>query len=320
MKRYLIKSIKLLLTVVISLMICSGLTYANDGMYALTMSPMNQKIILIPGETYVSSFEISNPSSSSESLAYSISVIPFYVNGDYDVYYNEKEDYNQIVDWIVLDETNGILAPNTARRIGFTINVPDNPPAGGQYAAIDVRTDTSVKDDDSNNLGVNLKQSLGIVHIIYAEISGTSIKSGEVESINVPGFLLTGNVGGSTTVKNTGNVHDVAKTTLSVFPLFSNEELFTNEESDKNTMTILPDRSRYTETIWPQTPQIGIFKVIYTVEFAGMTQRISKIVIKCPIWLLFIIIFAIIALIMYFFVRSKNRKNNKKRAQSAKTE
>lgn len=276
-------------------------TYADNK---FSVSPMTQRIVLTPGETYEGSFKVTNPGTNESNFAYTIGITPFYVDENYEIVYENNGDYNQIVDWITIENQEGVISPNNVDEIHFLVNVPEDAPAGGQYAAITV---TSKNDSTSDTNSINIKAKYSIAHIIYAEVAGTTSRGGEITEINVPAFLLSGNIRGASSIENTSNVHGIASYKLQVFPLFSNEEIYTTEE-DPKTRTILPGRTLYVETEWPNTPAVGIFNVIYTVEFEGVTAQVSKLVIKCPIWLLFLIIFAIIAVIIWLIMRAKSRK------------
>ena len=48
-----------------------------------SVSPMNQKIVLTPGETYRGSFKLTNPASSDSNFDYQAKVTPFFVSENY---------------------------------------------------------------------------------------------------------------------------------------------------------------------------------------------------------------------------------------------
>lgn len=298
---------RIMLGVVCSVVGALGLAPSAFASTSFSVSPMNTKIILTPGEVYEGSFLVSNPNTNENDLRFEVVAKPFYVDDKYEINYNNNGDYNQIVDWVTILNDEGIVAPNGSVDIYYRIDVPEDAPAGGQYVAMT----TVTKPSDAATGGININNVLSIAHIVYAEIAGTTERHGEIFGENVPSFVFSGDIIGSSSIKNTGNVHGTAKYTLQVFPLFSDEEVYTNEEEPVE-KTILPDRTLYNETAWADTPFFGIFNVVYTVEFEGVTSQVKKMVIVCPIWLLFIVIFAIIMLIAWFVARSKSRKTSKK--------
>ena len=270
------------------------------------MSPMYEKISLNPGDSYSSSFMIVTPSQATSNFDYKVYVQGYYRDDNNNTIFENIGGHSQIVDWVQINSPKtGTLKPDDSAKISFTINVPKDAPAGGQYAVITVGSATPEKAGEGG--GVNIQESVAMGYTIYAEITGTTIKQGEVTGASVPGFIFSGNITGSSSVKNTGNVHGDAKYTLQVFPLFSDEEVYTNSENPE-TRVVLPDRTLYNETSWNNTPWFGIFNVVYTVDFNGLSSQVSKIVIICPVWLLFIIIFIIIALIIWFILRFENHK------------
>ena len=285
-----------------------------------TVSPMDEKIVLNPGDEYSSSLEIFIPDKYENDIKYNVEIAPYFVDENYNNDFNNTYGTNnELVKWISFDTPEkGRLSPGQKATIVYTINVPEDAAGGGQYASVLVSADSwqdteeSIDNgDNSDVVGAALREEKKIAHTIYAEITGDITRQGEIVETNVSGFLLSGNIFGSSMIKNTGNVHGDAKYTLQVFPLFSDEEIYTNEEQPQD-RTILPDRTLYNETAWANTPAMGIFNVIYTVEFEGVTTQVSKMVIKCPVWLLFIIIFGIITLIIWFFLIAKKRRGTKR--------
>ncbi len=305
-----------LLTIFITVLSLFCVSNTNaEGRWSFSVSPMKEKILLNPGEQYSSAISVYVQDGDMSDIKYKVEVEGFYVDESYNNVFAECGVYCEMKNWITIDSpTEGRIKPGEKVNIKYTIDVPKDAPGGGQYASIIVQGDPWIdkvndnSDSDEGDVTSTIKEEKKIAYTIYAEVAGDVTRQGEITDVNVPSFLLSGNIKGSASIKNTGNVHGDAKYTLQVFPLFSNEEIYTNEE-DPDAKTILPDRTRYEETAWEGTPGIGIFNVIYTVEFEGVTAQVSKMVIKCPIWLLFLIVFAVILLIVWLVFRAKARKN-----------
>ena len=316
-------SLGILITIgmMLSLIISPQVKAADEG-FSFAVSPMKEKIVLNPGEKYTSSLKVYIPSDYNADVRYQIGVEDYFVDENYNNIFSGCGEYCEMKNWITIDSRKeGVLSPGEKVTIEYTISVPKNAAGGGQYASIMVQGDkwtgeSEEEQDSSDNADVTstIKEVRKIAYTIYAEVAGDVEKNGEIIDINVPSFLLSGNITGQSSIKNTGNVHGDASYNLQVFPLFSDEEVYTNEE-DPATRTILPDRTLYHELAWEKTPSIGIFNVVYTVEFEGVTAQAKKMVIKCPIWLLFIIIFAIVAAIIYFVSRARARRAERRAAE-----
>ena len=272
---------------------------------SITMSPMNQRVVIAPGDSHSSSFTISNPGTATAPIDYTLSIQSFYVDANYNSVFGEPGKYSEITEWITIDSPeSGSLAPNQAEEVNFTINVPEDAPSGGQYAAIIA----SIKSPEAPS-GTSIQELPSIAHIIFAEITGETVKQGEITGAEVPSFLLSGNITASSTIKNTGNVHGIATYTLKVAPAFGGEDIYNNEENPE-IHTIVPDRTFYNEITVDKTPAMGFFNVVYTVSFEGVTTEVSKLVIICPIWLLFILVLVVVGVIIsiIFFLRAGHRR------------
>ena len=286
-----------LIVTVVSLITTFDTAFAES----FNLSPMYQNVSLTPGEKYVGNFQITNLYGNTSNFDFELLIEPFTADNDNNISLTANGDYNQITNWIHLFNTEGSIKPNETEEIRFEIDVPEEAPAGGQYASIVVRS----KPEETEEGSINLQEIYQSAHLIYADIAGETVRKGEINSVNVPGFLFSGDISGNASIKNAGNVHSRATQTFQVFPLFSNEEVYTNEENP-DTVFIMPGNTRYSSISWDQTPSIGIFHVIYNVEFEGVNQKVDKMVIVCPLWLLFII--AVVIFLIIFKILSGKKK------------
>ena len=290
---------------VLAILFCSLINpIASHAIGLFALSPMHQLITLTPGEIYTGNFNVVNPADNHNDFYYTLRVEPFTTDNNNEISLVANGDYNQIVDWVELSEVEGIVSPNETHEVRFTINVPENAAAGGQYVSIVV----SSYEYNVDNSSVNLKEVYEASHLIYADVAGETVRKGSMTDVNVPGFLFSGKIIGSAAITNEGNVHSQATHTMQIFPLFSSEEVFTNEENPKKTW-IMPGNTTVSSVSWDETPSLGIFHVIYNVEYEGVESKVDKIVIVCPLWLLFLILLAIFLII--FRIMSVKKKSKK---------
>ena len=296
--------IKLAVLALVAALLSASRLVSPASAATFSVSPMYQLISLVPGERYVGNFEIVNPGENTFDFYYSLRVEPFSVDEANSPSLEANGDYNRIVDWIELPEPTGVVAPNDHVEARFIIDVPEDAPAGGQYASIVISSDQYRVDNSS----VDLREVYETAHILYTDVAGETVRKGSITDVSVPGFMLNGQITGSANIHNEGNVHSKAKQTMQIFPLFSSEEVFTNEEEPKETW-IMPERTVFSSVKWDGTPSVGIFHVIYNVEYEGVESKVDKLVIVCPLWLLFLILLAIFLLI--FRILSAKKKDKK---------
>ena len=291
---------------------------AEDVITSLTVTPQHQSIMLTPGETYHGSIKVSSQSASTRATGYEISVGPFSdAKGensldDYgEINYIDKSNYNMIVDWIEIENPTGSVEPNESVTIPFTIKVPKDVPAGGQYASIIVKDSTPpVQQDD----GVAVDSVMQILSILYTEVAGETRDEGEIITNSMPSFLLNGPLTMESMVHNKGNVHTLAEYTMQVWPLFSSEEICTNEEKP-DTSLVMPETERYhTQTC--DLPSVGIFRAKQVVKIFGENSVVERTIIICPLWLLFLIVFALIAFVIWMIMKIRGSKKRRKSSSS----
>ena len=303
---------------------------------AFSVTPMKQAITLQPGDTYsgrVSAF-VMNTNNGGETTYYETWVAPLTVDDEderYTAIFDKTSDWTDIVNWAKVsdnDETakygekvTGVMEPGESVDFTYTIDVPKDARGGGQYFAVIVQQVPNPNAENEGNVGVT--DYIRIASVVYAEVAGDISISGSITENNVPGFLMNPPLTTSFVATNSGNTHSEVTYFMQVFPLFSDEEVYTTEENPGSEY-VLPGTTRYVKQTWDETPAVGIFKVRQTVYYDSTDSEPSvteKMVIICPVWLLFVIFFVVAAVIIWIVMRVRGRKKASKRStQSAEKE
>lgn len=275
-----------------------------------TILPMSQRFSLKPGETYEGSITVVNPVDATEDFAYKTAIVPYGVSGeDYQADLVTDSDHTMIAKWIKIEEPTGKVKPNESKKVNFTITVPKDAPAGGQYAAITVTSDNDAKSGD----GVTVQNVFEMASIIYGTVAGETKHEGQVEENNIPGFVVNTPVVLSAKITNSGNVHADATFIISVSDFFTGRVILPTEENEgEYNEIIMPDTTRVVEREINNLPALGVVKVNQTIYYNGNVSTEERNIIICPIWFMALVAVTLCAIIgtIVHLIR-KHRKNKK---------
>ena len=281
---------------------------------SFTVMPMEQKITLDPGKVYHGSITIANPAAATEDFYYKVSVSPYSVSGtDYTPDFQTESDWSRIVEWIKLETTEGVLKPNETKKVEFTITVPSDALAGGQYAMIGVSSNNPTDSGD----GGKVQNVFEMASLLFADVSGEVVRSGEIIKNYVPGFVTNGEVSTEVAFSNTGNIHETATTTLSVKNVLTGETILPKEDQDGvYEMIVMPESTRISARSIEGVVALGIYEVKQEVNYLGETASVSTIMIVCPIWFIALVILTISSIVgMIFYSHTLRKKKSLKKSE-----
>ncbi|MBQ9018429.1 hypothetical protein IJ117_01595 [Candidatus Saccharibacteria bacterium] len=262
---------------------------------AFTVLPMSQDIYLEAGKTFEGSITVANPADSKDDFYYSVSVSPYsVVDQDYTADLVTESDRSAIVKWIEIENPTGVIKPNESVKVNFKINVPIDAPSGGQYAALGVRSN----DEMAEQNGVSVQNVFELASLILGNVAGETVHDGQILENNIPGFITNGAPVVTTLLKNDGNVHESASVVIEVKNAFTGERIFPKD--DQNNVfseIIMPGSTRFVSRSLEDVPALGFYTVTQNVSFLGQASDNTILMISCPIWFLVLFIITVGAVI-----------------------
>jgi hypothetical protein len=251
---------------------------------SITVSPAKSALELNPGDNYIGKFKIIN--TGAKSFDFKLSVSPYSV---VDVNYEQDMDNDkprtQISRWITFEQDEYYLEAGDSIDIKYTVKVPADAPAGGQYAVI--LASTAGKSKGTETSSIDTVQRVGM--LVYSTVQGNTREAGKVKQLDIPTWYFNPPLQVRSLVANTGNVDFNASYNLTIKTLFG-REVFTKSEEH----SILPDTERSVVLVWDKAPAIGIFKVTETVTVLpgraqAETKTETRLVIMIPFFIVIIL-------------------------------
>lgn len=278
----------------------------DNSSNTFTILPMGRDVSLKAGEQVTGSITVLNQQGSKDPFTYKVTVVPYGVVGEeYDADLVTSTEQTQLAKWITIENPTGTIAPNESVEVNYTINVPENAPGGGQYAAIIVGSDNN---SESSSL---VEYVYEMASIVYGKVAGKTVHDGAITSHSVPAFSTVPEVAITAQIENNGNVHEYAKVDLTVTNFFSGEEIASTEEAEtKIAEVIMPYTRRQLINNLENLPSLGVITVKESISYLGENSTIEQHVIICPLWFLLLASCAIISIIAAIVVRI--RKSHRK--------
>lgn len=277
--------------------------------HAFTLMPMSKTIDLDPGETYTGTITISNPVDATSDFSYKVTIDPYSVVGEeYNADLLTQHNRSMMTKWITIEEPTGTIAPNESKEVKYTITVPENAPAGGQYAALAV----AANNENTAGDGLAVQNVVEMASIVYAKVAGETVHGGGILENNIPGFVTNIPAMLTSRIENTGNVHEYADYTITVTDAFTGRVILPTEDSDGHySEIIMPETTYASEREINNLPIIGVVKVSQTIKYNGETSVQEGNIVICPIWFMVLVAVTIAALITTIVMMVKKHRKKK---------
>lgn len=277
---------------------------------SLQISPVSNRIFMTHGESKTYTMNVNNIGS--DEFSFRVYAAPYTVaNENYDINFSNETKRTQITRWITFKTEAGDyakeatfkVAPNERVTVEYKVDVPEDVPAGGQYATVFAET---IPNKDANSTGIRTVSRVGL--IIYGRTDGATKDSAKVENTEIQAFMTSGDINVRSHVINDGNTDFQASVKLTVKGLFG-KELSTQTKG----FDVLPDTARNIAVNWEDTPVMGIFHVTAEIKALDQTETISKIVLVLPVFIIVIMAILLTILIVWIILLIKKRRSQRSR-------
>lgn len=306
------------------------------GDLVMSISPSEQVIELTPGQQYEGSVTVTNVGRLA--FDFTLEAAPYHVNDDtYDPDFSTDNSYTNLKNWLSFPESSYRLAPSQSVDAKFVVDVPEDAPNGGQYAAIMIQnslaraqipsdeadqtsTDDQSSADPQNNSPLDIQVRAAAV--LYGHVAGGELReSAELAAHELPSLVLGGALSAATAIKNSGNVDFYARQTLSIRNFFTNTEILQpTEDGDAapffETFIVLPGTTRTSVLRWnladTSTFPIGLYRISQTVVFLDQAYTFEHLLLVCPVWLAILIVFLLVLGLVWLILGLLKRRKTKR--------
>lgn len=274
----------------------------------IQISPVKNTVYLKGGDISDFTFNVSNIGT--DPFDFKVYATPYSVSNEkYELNFSKESSRTQITRWTTFEDASGkyvsdvtySVQPNETKVVKYRVTVPQDVPAGGQYAVIFAE---AIPKDDLNSTGIKTVSRVGLT--LYGKTEGETREEAKISKYHLDGFRVSGNIRTSATVENTGNTDFRATVSMKVEKLFGGS-IF----EDTKGFDVLPDTTRDVDLEWKDSPAFGIYRITSTISAGGKEEKSTKIVLIVPIFVLIILFMLLTTAVVWFIIVLRKRRAQK---------
>lgn len=187
-----------------------GIAHAEvyaQGSQVLSVTPPLFQLSTLPGDIWQSSVKVVN--GNSYPLTVYTEVVNFTATGEtgqgkFSPRINGGDEKSTLASWITIARGPHVIPPEQTTEVSFFVEIPDNAPPGGHYAAILVSTE----EPKAGTEKLAVKTSQAVTSLFFVRIEGDVKEEATIREFRVVDPLVpTTNAEFSLRFENKGNVH-----------------------------------------------------------------------------------------------------------------
>jgi hypothetical protein len=235
---------------------------------ALSVTPPLFQLSALPGDIWQSSVKVVN------SNRYPLTVYTEVVNfkpvgesgqGSFVPLVNTAEK-TTLASWISASEGPHVVPPEQSKDISFIVEIPNDAPPGGHYAAILVSTEPPETTD-----ALSVKASQAVTSLFFVRIEGDVEEAGTIREFRaLDSFLARPNAEFSLRFENKGNVHLQPRGDIVITNMWGTERGVIPVNYQTHFGNVLPESIRDFRFTWRSDfsiTDIGRYKAIATLAY-----------------------------------------------------
>jgi len=187
----------------------------------------------------------------------------------------EESDGATLAEWITIDEAERLIPAEQTVSIPFTINVPEDAPPGGHFAAILIGT----RSFDGAGGAAQVETSQVVTALVFLRVAGDIDEAGQIRDFTTSRLISEAPaMDFSIRFENTGNVHLQPQGNITITNMWGRERGVLPINQNSQFGNVLPDSIRKYTFNWTgdwSFADIGRYKAVATLAYGDQARKFT---------------------------------------------